>query len=235
MQIKTTAPISLDNLKEYYKDKSTTYLVDYKNSTLQGQKFLTYLSNLDLACDIEPMDIDDKFFDLLKTYIYSTSLVNIQFLELATIDMLLEFKGLIQGDRYKQFIDANREMILQWVGKLDSLLVYNTSTIKEADAKAELENFPKDDTDSIDGINWVSLLKNEEFYGFYSKIDPTALKYYTKYFNDYMFKGKNLYSFWANEHNPMFLLTWGIVSKNTTPEDFENALKQEQEQNATLN
>jgi hypothetical protein len=27
-----------------------------------------------------------------------------------------------------------------------------------------------------------------------------------------MFKGKNLFSFWANENNPLFLLTWGIAN-----------------------
>jgi len=29
-----------------------------------------------------------------------------------------------------------------------------------------------------------------------------------------MFKGNNLFSYWANENNPMFLLTWGIASGN---------------------
>ena len=39
--IKTTAPISIDNLKKYFVDKDTFFLIDYKNSALNGSKLLT--------------------------------------------------------------------------------------------------------------------------------------------------------------------------------------------------
>jgi hypothetical protein len=29
-----------------------------------------------------------------------------------------------------------------------------------------------------------------------------------------MFRGKNLFEYWANENNPMFLLTWDTVRGN---------------------
>ena len=36
-----------------------------------------------------------------------------------------------------------------------------------------------------------------------------------------MFKGQNLYSYWANENNPMFLLTWGIANGIVTKEQYD--------------
>jgi hypothetical protein len=60
----------------------------------------------------------------------------------------------------------------------------------------------------------------------YEKIDKQDLKFYKKYFEDYMFKGKNLYSYWANENNPMFLLTFGIAGGLVTGDDYVSAKKQ---------
>ena len=37
------------------------------------------------------------------------------------------------------------------------------------------------------------------------------VKNYTKYFKDYMFKGKSLFEYWATESNPLFLLTWAVA------------------------
>jgi hypothetical protein len=41
-----------------------------------------------------------------------------------------------------------------------------------------------------------------------------------------MFKGKNMYSFWANQNNPLFLLTFAIGSGEVTTDQYINAKKQ---------
>ena len=71
MIIETTAPIAIEDLKKHFEDKETSYLVDYEKSELKGEKLLTYLSNLDLPCDLKNITPD-----LLKDYFHSTSLVN---------------------------------------------------------------------------------------------------------------------------------------------------------------
>ena len=74
----------------------------------------------------------------------------------------------------------------------------------------------EDDTDSIRGINFVSILKNENFYYYYNSLDDSKkLKYYSKYFNDYMFAGKGLFDFWAVKENPLFVLSWGLLEDTT--------------------
>ena len=237
--IKTIAPISLDNLKIYFSDKSTRYLIDYKNSKLQGQKLLTYLGNLDLKCDIEVEDIKDpEFQNLLQTYFDSTTLVNVPVLERAAMHVLFEYKGLIDSQDFAEFIKTNIGLIEQWIDRLSSLVLFNTYVINDEAAKNEVYSFPEDPTDSVQGINWVSLLKHEDFYYFYQTLDFSKLKYYSKYFSENMFKGRNLYSFWATEHNPLFLITWGILEQQINSKEWSSLLNQAQQeikeqQNAT--
>jgi hypothetical protein len=75
-------------------------------------------------------------------------------------------------------------------------------------------------------VNFISLLKKPEFYSIYQKIDQSKLKFYKNYFNEYMFKGKNMYSFWANQNNPLFLLTFAIGSGEVTTDQYIEAKKQ---------
>jgi hypothetical protein len=111
---------------------------------------------------------------------------------------------------YQSFIAENEKIIKTWTERLDSLLVYNL-TINEK-LKEQLTEFPIDETNDIVGINFVSLLKHEEFYDFYLIVDLKTLKFYKNYFEQYMFKGQNLFSYWATPVNPMFILTWGLAS-----------------------
>ena len=99
--------------------------------------------------------------------------------------------------------------------------------------KEFVSSFETDDSSELEGVNFISLLKHQNFYSFYNNTDKNSLKFYTHYFNDYMFKGKNMYSYWANENNPLFLLTYGIAEgvvegdsynshKQKTIEELEN-------------
>lgn len=221
--IKTSAPISIEHLKQYFTDKSTFYIIDYKNSTLKGSKLLTYLSNLDIPCDIDFTDAADVDAMVLE-YFKSPMIVNIQTLENLAIQYLMEFKFAVEEQ--SQFVKDNKDILQQWADKLDSLTIYNMYTVNDEKFKSFATDFPIDETDEVSGINFVSLLKNPDFYEFYSLIDYSRLKFYSHYFNDYMFKGKNLYSFWANENNPMFLLTFGISSGLVDPKEYNNAKEQ---------
>lgn len=209
--IKTSAPIAIEDLKKYFVNKETFYIIKYSDSKLKGNKLITYLSNLDLPVDIDLVDSTlEDCYSLIADYMNSPMLVNINSLEHFVISILREAKGISNTELHKNFIEQNQSIINVWVNKLDSLTLFNMYIINSEETKLFAESFQKDDTDSITGVNFISLLKHEEFYSFYKKIDKSNLKFYTKYFKEYMFKGKNLYSFWANKNNPMFLLTAAI-------------------------
>ena len=224
--VETIAPISIDNLKKYFTDKTTFFVLNYKDSSLKGAKLLTYLSNLDIPCDINVSGCEEKeVYDLIKDYLHTNMLVNIPSLEKAVCHILHQAKGLIPTND-KQFILDNKEILLKWISKLESLSLYNMYIVGDETFKEFSNKFEKDDSDELVGINFISLLKNEYFYSFYENTRIDNLKFYTHYFNDYMFKGKNMYSYWANENNPLFLLTYGIAEGMITGETYISAKQQ---------
>jgi len=224
MIIETKAPIAIDDLKKHFTEKDVSYLIDYKNSELKGEKLLTYLSNLDLPCDLKNID-----YDLVKDYFHTKSIVNVKELEEWTIDILHVYKNVdksLYHGPHSKFISENLDIVEKWVKKLDSLSLFNMYIVEKDAFKEYVEGHPTDDTVSLEGINFVSILKNTRFFEYYGKVDEKNLTYYPKYFKEYMFRGKNLFEFWANPNNPMFLLTWDTVrgnhkdyieAKNATP------------------
>jgi hypothetical protein len=196
--IDVTAPFSIEDLKLYFEDDQTFYMVDYENSQLQGTKLLTYLSNLELPCNIGFTDQKD-FDDLTREYLLANFIISIPILEERVISLLLQMKGISELIE-KDFIDDNVEILTTWAKKLDSLSLYN------------FKSFPEDDTKDLTGINFVNLLKYESFYLFYANVIEHHKTYYKSYFNEYMFKGNNLFSYWANVNNPMFLITSAIAT-----------------------
>lgn len=205
--ITTTAPIAIEYLKEYFSDKETTYVIDYAESELKGEKLLVYLGNLDLPADIK-FETSEDLEEMVLAYASSTFIVNIKSLEFAMLNLLLKNEiGFPLTDELQLLLD-------HWSIRIKSLLLYNLHTVNLEEFNTFVDAAPKDDTDSLVGVNFVSLLKYEEL-GQIIVDDDNNLDEcinYTKYFNDYMFKGKNLFSYWANPNNILFLQTWSIGS-----------------------
>lgn len=223
--IETRLPIPIEDLKKYFENKDTYFIVDIKNSDLPYDKIFTYLSNLNVPCDITNPNLE-----LLKEYLNTKSLVEIPTLEKFAIDLLLTFKGLQEQEAYKDFITENMEIIKKWESVLDSLVLYNVYTLPLEETQDHVKSFPVDDTDDLSGINFLSLLKHEDFFYYYNGAKQENCKYYTKYFNDYMFKGNNLFTYWANENNPMFLLTDSIASGKMDKDKYYSAVKKDMEE-----
>jgi hypothetical protein len=224
--LNVSAPIAIEDLKKYFTDKTTFYKINYAESKLRGSKLITYLSNLDLPVDIELNVSQQELYELILDYMNSPMLVNIESLEIAVMSILAEAKGLTNDNVHAKFIEDNKELVDKWINKLDSLTLYNMFIINSEETKKFAESFPLDETKDITGVNFISLLKHQEFYSLYQKIDQSKLKFYKNYFNEYMFKGKNMYSFWANQNNPLFLLTFAIGSGEVTTDQYIDAKKQ---------
>jgi hypothetical protein len=205
--INTSAPIKIEELKQYFQDKSTFFVIDYTESSIKADKLLTYISNLDIPCDVK-INNNDELKELLTVYLSSSFIVNVPILENIVISLLLQHKGIIPVVD-SELLEDVKEQLAVWINKLESLALFNLYCIKEDSFVDWVKSHEEDATTSLEGVNFVSLLKNPSFYEFYQSM-TTEPKYYSAYFNEYMFKGKNLYTYWSNENNPMFLLTYGI-------------------------
>ena len=219
--IETTAPITIENLKLFFENKETKYLIDYEKSILKEEKLLVYLSNLEIPCDIKFSNVE-SFDELLKIYLKSSVIVKIPSLEFGLIDLLLQYNE-INTMVDVEFIKEIEEDLAIWSNKLKSLSLYNVYTINDESMQNWVKQFPEDDTTETKGINFVSLLSNSELYRIFEKVNQSELKYYSSYFEKYMFKGQNLFSFWANENNPMFIINNGIASGSLDNTEYFNA------------
>jgi len=119
--IETIVPISIDNLKKYFTDKNTTFIIDYNKSSLKGNKFLTYISNLDVPCDVI-LDDSLECQELIKDYMHFSLLCTIPSLEKKVIKILLEYRDINNSSRNTNFIKENLEIIERWASVLDSLI-----------------------------------------------------------------------------------------------------------------
>jgi len=221
--IHTSAPIKIEELKKYFEDKSTFFVIDYTQSSIKAEKLLTYVSNLDIPCDVK-FNNDDELKELLNAYLTSSFIVNLPSLEKAVISLLLQNKGISETVN-QDLLDQFKEHLTEWTNKLESLALFNVYCIKEEQFKQWVVSHEEDATASLKGVNFISLLKNQEFYEFYQNM-ITVPKYYSSYFNEYMFKGQNLYNFWANDNNPMFLLTYGVANGLVEPNNYAECIKQ---------
>lgn len=220
--IKTIAPIPIDELKQFFVDKDIKFVIDYKNSKLQGSKLLIYLSNLDIPCDIDIDDDQNAAFELLTEYLNSHFLVSIELLEKLALEAVLCYKKILVNANFDKFVEDNLEILERWSDILNSLALYNISTVSIPELKKQLNQFEVNNDDSSKGINFVNLLKHEVFYNFFSSFDKSKLKYYSNFFENSVFKGKNLYHYWANENNTMFILTWSIANPNIDLDKFDS-------------
>lgn len=225
--VRTPAPIAISELKKFFADKTVSYLIDYDESSLKGQKLLTYLGNLDLPCDIALDFKKPEHFELLEEYLITSHLVKVPTLEKAVIECLLVKKQLITSDVFEEFVNKTQETLEEWESRLDSLTLYNMWILESDEFKSWVETHQADYSDTSKCVNFVNLLRHEDFYQYYLKVDQSKLKNYKNLFNEYCFKGKNLYEFWAVDSNPMFLLTWSIASGHVNTSDYLESKKKD--------
>jgi len=204
--IKVTAPIALDIIKRYFTNRSLKFVVDYENSSLKGLKLLVYLSNMDLPVDIEFDPTSTDGHQLIKEYLNASFMVDIPSLEMVVMNQLMEQKTANSNTSHAL---PNATELNEWVAILDSLLLFNLNIVGDAFSSA-LNDFVVADKKDFAGVNFVQLLKYPEFYSFYESVDTQRMVTFPHFWNDYIFRGKNLFSFWATENNPIFLLTYGI-------------------------
>ena len=227
--IPCTAPIEIDYLKKYFDNKDLLFHIDYNNSKLQSKKLFTYLSNLDVPSDLvlpNTIDFEEKS-DLLCEYMTLPFIIKLPVFNLAASSIVFRHKGYDMEDAYPDpyfteaeidlYIENNNEMVTRWVTFLDSCLIYAQKCIPELDVEEYLTAGIDIITDkNYVGYSIVNLFSLDFFFHNYYMKPVETLCYFKPQFEEHMFLGKNLFSYFATKHNfllPM-LSTLGKDYKN---------------------
>ena len=219
----TKAPIPLEDLKEYFSNKELQFIINYKISDLKEEKLLTYLSNLDVPCDVHFKDcsIDEKM-TLIKAYFNTRMLVHIKSLEVTALLIVLLNKGIDNTSMYsnkmlsknqmEDFIKNNRDIINRWTTAIASGSVYNLTTINDNSIKKLAEDFEIVDDADYCGINYVKLYNYESVYELFPLVE--GKKYFVRQFTEAMFKGVPMFNYWNVPNNIIATMTKAIASGN---------------------
>jgi len=228
----TTAPIGMDDLKEGFTNPDIVFLIDYDKSVMRGKQILTYLSNLDVPCDIKfgPETTTAERKELILEYMKLRNLVKCPSLALTVGTILTAIKNIgdfydvignpvLNKDEIIEFIEENKLLVNQWRVVMDSMIIYTLSiNTKYREAFGDpKDQFHQIDDDKAIGNNFVNLFSLPFFLECYYSVLGEECHYFTKQFEDYMFEGKNLYYWFMRPGNPLpaILETMGTVEYNT--------------------
>lgn len=224
-------PLDDNQLLEFIDNQDKVYEIDFSKNTLDNQTALTYLSNLEMKCNVDFSNLSlEQKFDLIKTYMMFDSMVSIENLEKITLQIFNQYKGLIiedsildilSKDEISSFIKENQDLLQKYDDVLSSIFFFNLMSFYNNEEK---ELMKKGCTKIIQnpryiGINFVNLLKYPEFYAQFLLDKPKYTYYFKEYFEDYMFEGYNLFKFLQTENNIILRVFSDIFNSTTVKEE----------------
>lgn len=218
-----TLPLKVEELKEFIEKKDTLYVVSYKDTQIKGNVAYNYLSNLDLHAEFDFTDCDYELREeALTSFMQTRNLISSDGPRLNVAQILLEKRGIDTQDMFSNsmfskdeielFITNNQEILNKWEQFLESTIIYAQMCLRTEfdDENFKLEN-PYPDLEVIDDIHWlgtniVTLFSIPTFMEQFLSITPIHPHvYFKQQFEEYMFKGSNLFSYYLAQENTPFL------------------------------
>lgn len=233
-------PLKVDELKDLIEKKDFFYIVDYRNSQLRDAVMLNYISNLDLPCELKidsTLDYEERTA-LLKAYMSSKHIVKVKSLAINLMQILLENRGidtsemiekpLLNKEEVKAFISANKEIVERWEKFVESTIIFAMFTAKDLDTEVKIKDqVPVIDDPNFIGSNVVNLFSIPSFTEqFFTKPIKHELSFFRPQFEDDMYKGRNLYSFFFCEENEIYNLFSAQIYGGITADMLTDAVKE---------
>ncbi len=222
-------PLGVEQLKEFIENKELKYLVNYKNSELKGTVLFNYVSNLDLPVEFEFTDCSyEEKEEMILAYMGTRNIVGSKSLAINMANIILTYRevdtnGMLINPLFSKvevnrFIEKNIEVLKRWELFLESTIIYAHQCIRKKPVDSVEECVYQHKYEVIDdiryvGLNIVNLFAVPAFMElFFTAPFRNEPKYFQVQFNDYMYKGKNLYSYYLNEENTVFSMFIGHVN-----------------------
>lgn len=198
----TTAPIPMDLLRLKFTE-DVHYIIDYTQSKFKGKVLLTYLTNLNLDCEIKFSDTESEM-SVFKEYLSLTSMVQAPQFENIVIHILLDVLGVPNGLTFDptEFIQENSDILARWLTNVAMLPTYSFHCHPKL--KEHVNNYEEVE-DDLRGINFVNLIKHPDFPLLISAVPDSTWCWNKTFFNEPCFAGKDMFQFFMDKNNPLFI------------------------------
>lgn len=223
-----TVPLPIEALQKVISDRDQTYVINYKDSKVKGRPFIFYLSNLDIKASVSFTDLTvEELSELLQCYMEVNVLFKCEELNVLAALTLLRFcqvdiEGIatftVPEGFYESFIESNEELLFRYFVFISSMVKY-CDYIR--DVAAERPHDLKDYEGVIDdgkfiGLNVVWLFEIPSFFElfFSSPYGEFPQYFFPVQFEDFVFNGKKLVSFFVRaDHFNWLLATKAYVEE----------------------
>jgi hypothetical protein len=235
-----TAPIGTEFIREFFKNKNITFLVNHTQSRLKGAVFLTYLANLAVPSDVrfdQPLS-EDEYVTIMDAYLVQRTISKTRTLQLMMAQVILWAKG-VSFDRIPyitnvpesyilKFAKKNGPAIMRWLHFVDSSHIFALSSIKTFnDEHDPVKNGISiiDDKEYV-GHNVVCLYDVPFFTELYFSIPNAGYRssYFVRQYEDYMFGNEKFAKFFSVPNNLLANVYEGVACGYidlNKPEEFE--------------
>lgn len=208
--ILTKVPFDMEQLQDLFSNPEKIAIIDYKESDMKGSKFLTYIGNINVNCDVK-VDSDlpkEERFELIRAYMENNNLVEINSILLTVGSIMTAMKGIddfynviknpiLSKDEIIEFCETHKVMVNKWLVVMDSIIL---AVIASSKRYVEAFGHPKDSVrqitgETIIGRNFVNLLKLPFFIEtFYSK-PATKMYYFVDLFEEPIFNHESIFAY----------------------------------------
>lgn len=200
-------PLTEKEIEKYYlQNEKYFFKIKVKDSMeLTPKQFINYIINIGLDCDLIINETPDTYItEIIKEYLMTNREVSIPILNKIIINALQDIIMKTEYPMNKDFIDNNKEFLLEVIDTLVNLKfateimiagnIYDNEILKLEPVK-----------NNIIGNNLISLRKDEAFWNLYMLlefVEKKEIKYY-KNFTELTLKGYSMLYFIVSEKNPI--------------------------------
>lgn len=236
----TIVPLEIESIKEYFEKKDLFFIINYGKSQVKGSMFLTYISNLDLPCEINFNDATkQEKFDIVKVYMETRNINNSDVLRITVADLLLSFKNfdvtglfhnpIFTNEEKAEFIGQNLELFKKWDQFLFSTMIFLIKSFPELNKVLQIEGqFKEKEDPAFIGLNVVNLFSIPSFLEmYYTTPLQQELFYFKTQFDEHIFKGKNFYSYYNCEENTFLHLLTAVLVGDIDPKELVDFVVEE--------
>ncbi len=217
-----TIPLSTNDIIGFFQNPDHFFFIDYNNSSLKKESFLTYLANMKMKCDLvnyKEIATEDRI-EMLSCFLNHSYIIEVPTLKNALISILFYMRtgemisDYMSKEEADEFILKNKEALDHASCFFDSMLLVLPSMsheFKEQVFDKMLENNEIEVIEKTDciGINTFALVAYPGFLDMFIGLSNqnTEIKYYKYAIDKFSYKNKKLFQIIIELESPSVLMS----------------------------